>query len=230
MGDANCLLFQDLPNDRTMRWIEGQGVSVYRAPSQYANGQTRDRQARRSFETSTRASARASWGITHLSSKPLIRVPNDFVRSSPSSERPRSPARSPQMRSEDQGRRRLSRESLAQQGTLPFSRWLVDGSEDRGRPQAHCGCTTAQVGRLSSKHKQATLAVHLAPDRPFSPLAIAFAQTAGGPAFRDQYARVRIMGSYLGLRLATFTSDNSSSHWRTRPGQSGATGRALYAA
>jgi gluconolactonase len=46
MGDGNCLLFQDLPNDRTMRWIEGQGVSVYRAPSNYANGQTRDRQGR----------------------------------------------------------------------------------------------------------------------------------------------------------------------------------------
>jgi gluconolactonase len=46
MGDANCLLFQDIPNDRTMRWIEGQGVSVYRAPSDYANGQTRDRQGR----------------------------------------------------------------------------------------------------------------------------------------------------------------------------------------
>jgi gluconolactonase len=46
MGDANCLLFQDIPNDRTMHWIEGQGVSVYRAPSNYANGQTRDRQGR----------------------------------------------------------------------------------------------------------------------------------------------------------------------------------------
>jgi gluconolactonase len=46
MGDANCLLFQDLPNDRTMRWIEGPGVSVYRAPSHFANGQTRDRQGR----------------------------------------------------------------------------------------------------------------------------------------------------------------------------------------
>jgi gluconolactonase len=46
MGDANCLLFQDLPNDRTMRWTEGLGVSVYRSPSNYANGQTRDRQGR----------------------------------------------------------------------------------------------------------------------------------------------------------------------------------------
>lgn len=46
MGDANCLLFQDLPNDRTMRWTEATGVSIYRQPSHYANGQTRDRQGR----------------------------------------------------------------------------------------------------------------------------------------------------------------------------------------
>jgi len=46
MGDAGCLLFQDLPRDRTMRWIEDVGVSVYRAPSHYANGQARDRQGR----------------------------------------------------------------------------------------------------------------------------------------------------------------------------------------
>jgi len=46
MSDANCLLFQDLPRNRTMRWIEDSGVSVYRAPSRYSNGQTRDRQGR----------------------------------------------------------------------------------------------------------------------------------------------------------------------------------------
>jgi gluconolactonase len=46
MGDADCLLFQDIPNNRTMRWIEGLGASVYRAPSHYANGQTRDRAGR----------------------------------------------------------------------------------------------------------------------------------------------------------------------------------------
>jgi gluconolactonase len=46
MGDANCLLFQDLPRDRTMRWIEDAGVSIYRAPSGYGNGQTRDREGR----------------------------------------------------------------------------------------------------------------------------------------------------------------------------------------
>ena len=46
MGDAGCLLFQDLPRDRTMRWLDDAGVSVYRTPSGYANGQTRDRQGR----------------------------------------------------------------------------------------------------------------------------------------------------------------------------------------
>jgi gluconolactonase len=46
MGDANSLLFQDLPRNRTMRWTEEGGVSLYRAPSDFANGQTRDRQGR----------------------------------------------------------------------------------------------------------------------------------------------------------------------------------------
>ena len=46
MGDWNCLLFQDLPRDRTMRWSEAEGLSVYRSPSRYANGQTRDREGR----------------------------------------------------------------------------------------------------------------------------------------------------------------------------------------
>src|ERR1700744_640587 len=46
VGDANCLLFQDLPRDRTMRWIENAGLSVHRHPSGYANGQTRDCQGR----------------------------------------------------------------------------------------------------------------------------------------------------------------------------------------
>ncbi len=46
MGDWNCLLFQDLPRNRTMRWSEAAGISVYRAPSNYANGQARDRQGR----------------------------------------------------------------------------------------------------------------------------------------------------------------------------------------
>ncbi|MDP2119535.1 MAG: SMP-30/gluconolactonase/LRE family protein [Hoeflea sp.] len=45
-GDANCLLFSDIPNNRIMRWTPGVGLSVYREPSNYANGQTRDRQGR----------------------------------------------------------------------------------------------------------------------------------------------------------------------------------------
>ena len=46
MGDWNCLLFQDLPHNRIMRWSEDAGISVYREPSDYANGQTRDKQGR----------------------------------------------------------------------------------------------------------------------------------------------------------------------------------------
>ncbi|RIY02606.1 SMP-30/gluconolactonase/LRE family protein [Aureimonas flava] len=46
MGDWNCLLFQDLPRDRTMMWSETAGLSVWRFPSDQANGQARDRQGR----------------------------------------------------------------------------------------------------------------------------------------------------------------------------------------
>ncbi len=45
-ADANCLLFSDLPNDRIMRWTESGGVSVFRQPSGFANGHTRDQQGR----------------------------------------------------------------------------------------------------------------------------------------------------------------------------------------
>jgi gluconolactonase len=45
-GDANCLLFSDIPNNRIMRWTPGVGVSVYREPSNYSNGHTRDLQGR----------------------------------------------------------------------------------------------------------------------------------------------------------------------------------------
>jgi gluconolactonase len=46
MGDWDCLLFQDLPRNRTIRWSERDGLSVFRAPSDFANGQTRDRTGR----------------------------------------------------------------------------------------------------------------------------------------------------------------------------------------
>ena len=45
-GDAGCLLFSDIPNDRIMRWSPGAGLSTFRQPSNFANGHTRDRQGR----------------------------------------------------------------------------------------------------------------------------------------------------------------------------------------
>ena len=46
-GDARCLLWSDIPNNRIMRWDEETGAtSIYRKPSNYANGNTRDRQGR----------------------------------------------------------------------------------------------------------------------------------------------------------------------------------------
>ncbi|MEB3296685.1 MAG: SMP-30/gluconolactonase/LRE family protein [Cyanobacteriota bacterium] len=45
-GDHNCLLFNDIPNNRTLRWSEQQGVSVFRSSSDFGNGQTRDREGR----------------------------------------------------------------------------------------------------------------------------------------------------------------------------------------
>ena len=46
-GDGRYLLWSDIPNDRIMKWEEETGaVSVFRRPSNYANGNTRDRQGR----------------------------------------------------------------------------------------------------------------------------------------------------------------------------------------
>jgi gluconolactonase len=45
-NDGGYLLFSDIPNERMLRWIEGVGTSVYRAPSQFINGNTRDREGR----------------------------------------------------------------------------------------------------------------------------------------------------------------------------------------
>ena len=44
-ADHEVLLFSDIPNDRILRWTEA-GVSVFRSPSHFSNGQTRDRQGR----------------------------------------------------------------------------------------------------------------------------------------------------------------------------------------
>src|SRR6201989_3214860 len=46
-GDGRYLLWSDIPNNRILRWEEETGaVSVYRKPSNFANGHTRDRQGR----------------------------------------------------------------------------------------------------------------------------------------------------------------------------------------
>ena len=45
--DGGYLLWSDIPNNRIMRWLEDDGhVSVFRANSNYANGNTRDREGR----------------------------------------------------------------------------------------------------------------------------------------------------------------------------------------
>src|SRR3954462_13577661 len=46
-GDGRYLLWSDIPNNRIMKWDEDSGaVSVFRKPSNNANGNTRDRQGR----------------------------------------------------------------------------------------------------------------------------------------------------------------------------------------
>jgi gluconolactonase len=47
MGDWRSLLWSDIPNNRILRWDEETGLtSVFRAPSNFTNGNTRDRQGR----------------------------------------------------------------------------------------------------------------------------------------------------------------------------------------
>ncbi len=46
-GDGRYLLCSDIPNQRIIKWEEETGaVSIYRKPSNFANGNTRDRQGR----------------------------------------------------------------------------------------------------------------------------------------------------------------------------------------
>ena len=47
LGDTRSLVWSDIPNNRMLRWDEETGrTSVFRKPSNYANGHTRDRQGR----------------------------------------------------------------------------------------------------------------------------------------------------------------------------------------
>ena len=45
-NDGGYLLWSDIPNERILRWIPDHGVSVFRANSNFANGNTRDLQGR----------------------------------------------------------------------------------------------------------------------------------------------------------------------------------------
>lgn len=45
-ADQQQLLVSDLPNDRILRWSESGGISVFRQPAGFTNGQTRDREGR----------------------------------------------------------------------------------------------------------------------------------------------------------------------------------------
>jgi gluconolactonase len=60
-GDAGCLLFSDIPNNRILRWTE-EGLTTFRQPSNYSNGHTRDHQGRLvSCEHGTRRVTRTEW-------------------------------------------------------------------------------------------------------------------------------------------------------------------------
>jgi gluconolactonase len=94
-GDLNCVLFSDIPNQRILRWSpdpvgsESLGqASVFRAPSNFANGHTRDRQGRLvSCEHGTRRVTRTEidGSITVIADSyrgRRLNSPNDVVVSS----------------------------------------------------------------------------------------------------------------------------------------------------
>ena len=85
-GDGRYLLFSDIPNNRMLRWSEETGeVTVFRSPSNYSNGNCRDRQGRLlTCEHDTRRLTRTEYDGTitvlmdHFQGKPL-NAPNDLA-------------------------------------------------------------------------------------------------------------------------------------------------------
>ncbi len=85
-GDGGYLLFSDIPANRMLRWVEQDGhLSVFRSPSRYTNGNTRDRQGRLvSCEHDARRVTRTELDgtltvlIDRFDDKPL-NAPNDVV-------------------------------------------------------------------------------------------------------------------------------------------------------
>src|ERR1700754_970831 len=85
-GDARCVIWSDIPNNRLMRYDEVTGaVSIYREPSNHANGNRRDRQGRLvTCEHETRRGTRTEYDgkITALMGKfegKRLNSPNDIV-------------------------------------------------------------------------------------------------------------------------------------------------------
>ena len=84
-ADLECLLVSDIPNDRILRWTESSGVSVFRQPSGFANGHTRDRQGRligcshrNRCITRTELDGTITMLVSHYAGKRL-NAPNDVV-------------------------------------------------------------------------------------------------------------------------------------------------------
>jgi transposase len=85
-GDGRCLLFSDIPNNRMLRWQEETGeVSIFRSPSNYSNGNYRDRQGRLiTCEHDTRRLTRTEYDGTitvlmdHFQGK-MLNAPNDLA-------------------------------------------------------------------------------------------------------------------------------------------------------
>jgi len=85
-GDGRYLLFSDIPNNRMLRWQEETGeVSVFRSPSNYSNGNCRDRQGRLlTCEHDTRRLTRTEYDgtitvlIDHFQGK-MFNAPNDLA-------------------------------------------------------------------------------------------------------------------------------------------------------
>jgi gluconolactonase len=85
-SDGRFLLFSDIPNNRILRWTEeNEKVTVFRNPSNYSNGNTRDRQGRLiTCEHDSRRVTRTEYDgtITVLVDKFIgkrLNAPNDVV-------------------------------------------------------------------------------------------------------------------------------------------------------
>ncbi len=84
-ADGHYLLFSDIPNNRILRWVDGAAVTIFRSPSRFANGNTRDTQGRLvSCEHGSRSVTRTEpdGSITTLADRyngRRLNSPNDVV-------------------------------------------------------------------------------------------------------------------------------------------------------